>query len=428
MILRGKYIAPVDGPILENGWVEIRGGFIADTGAWRAGCAPGRDVTDLGEVLLLPGFVNAHTHLELSRLAGEVPPGPELIDWLEGVVTRTISPPPDDEAVRAAVRAGVAQSLAAGVSTVGDITRHPQVVRPVLARSALGGVSFGEVVAIGRRRGLLEARLSAAVGGGAPSSGAGSEAAPTEPHTFVVGVSPHAPYTVEPDGLRRCAQCAAAAGLPLTIHLLESPHEEEFTREGTGPLRDYLMRLGVWDDGVPAGGADPIEVCDRAGVLGPRTIAAHVNYVTDAQIARLAATGTHVAYCPRTHAAFGHPPHRYRDMLAAGINVCCGTDSLASNPSLSMLDELRFIHARGDGLPPAGLLRLGTLAGAAALGMRSRAGSITAGKWANLTAVPLAGQGPRDPLENVLESGHAPCWVMSGGVIRVGGGDSDHSR
>ncbi len=423
MILRAKYIAPVDGPVIEDGFVATEGGRVVDVGRWGSSDAAGGGVTDLGEVVLTPGLVNAHTHLELSYLHGRVPPGDDLIDWLRRVFELAVQSPVDDAAVVASVRDGVAASLAAGVTFVGDISRRPGVVRPVLTDSRLSGVSFGEVVSIGTRRGLLEERLNAACAAGAEAlagRGGGGSDASFSPPRWTIGVSPHAPYTVEVDALRECGRRARAHELPLCIHLLESPHEEAFTRDAAGPFREYLQQLGVWDDGVPSGGGDPIEVCERAGLLGPRTIAAHVNYVTDAQLARLAATGTHVAYCPRTHAAFGHAPHRCREMRAAGVNVCIGTDSLASNPSLSVMDELRFLHGRGAGLSPSELLRLGTGSGATALGAEMTRGWIRSGASADMVAWPLDPRGSSDPLENVFESEVGPCGVMAQGVRAFG--------
>ena len=145
------------------------------------------------------------------------------------------------------------------------------------------------------------------------------------------------------------------------------------------------------------------------GVLGPQTVLAHANYVSDSDIALIAASGASVAYCPRTHAAFGHPPHRFRDMLRAGVNVCLGTDSLASNPSLSILDELRLLQSKCHDVAPEDLLALGTLRGACALGFSHAVGSLTPGKSADFAVIPLPATAPT--WDETLNSRNAPAAV-----------------
>lgn len=387
MILKARFVAPVDQPVIENGAVVTRDGLIIEVG--RARDLADRTAVDFGDAAICPGFVNAHTHLELTHLASRVPPTPDFIDWLRCLYREAIAYPPTRESVELSISEGIKQSLAAGVTTVGDITRHPQWTRPVMANSMLGGVSFGEVIAIGTRRTKLTERLDAAA------------SRDCENDRVRIGISPHAPYTVEPDGLRKCASLNQLIGTNkqqvgaehppyrICIHAAETLAEAEFTLSRSGPFADYLCELNLWDDEIPMSGCGPIELLHRTDLLNPSTLIAHANYVSDDDIVLMARSGASVAYCPRTHHAFGHPPHRFRDMLAAGINVSIGTDSLASNPSLSVLDELRFLHQRFPDLQPETLLQLGTICGARALGLASKAGTITPGKWANIVAIPL---------------------------------------
>jgi len=312
------------------------------------------------------------------------------------------SNPPSKPSVQAAVRDGISQSLRAGVSSVGDITRFPEWTREVLAASRMTGVSFGEVIAIGSRRAMLESRLEAAIDG---------RYATTDMRT---GVSPHAPYTVEPNAMRTCAERAHGAGVPLCIHLAETREEQTFTARRDGPFVDYLRTLGVWDDEIPVWGLDPVSLAREVGLLSARTVIAHANYVSDDDIANLASSGASVAYCPRTHAAFGHEPHRFRDMLAARVNVCVGTDSLASNPSLSVLDELRFLHSEHPDVSPETLLRMGTINGAVALGCADAIGSLRAGSRADLAVIALSGTSSPDWAE-MFRSGDAPMAVYVAG-------------
>ncbi len=403
MILKSRYIVPVDAGVIEDGGVVIKEGRIVAVGrSPDLDEAKGNGAIDYGDAVICPGFVNAHTHLELSLLAGLVPPSSDFIDWLLRLAARLSSGQFGRDQAQHAVRTGIAQSLSAGVTTVGDITRTPQWTREVLAESPLGGVSFGEVIAIGKRRAKLEQRLDAAV-------------ASTQTESLRSGISPHAPYSVEPDAMRACAIRARELNARLCIHLAESADEEPFTRSAKGRFADVLRDIGVWDRRVPASGCGPVELAVRTGVLGPRTVIAHANYISDEDISRIAATGASVAYCPRTHQAFGHPPHRFREMLAAGINVCVATDSLASNPSLSILDELRFVREHHRDPAADQLIDMGTLRGARALGLDSEVGSITPGKRADLCVMPLDDTSSSARWDAILESWRDPLAVYVSG-------------
>ena len=398
--IQARFVVPINGPVIENGAVVIRGDRIADVCPVRE--APTENRVDYGDAVILPGFVNAHTHLELTHLAGRVPPSTNFTDWLSRLMDAARDQPPNCENVQSAVRDGIAQSLRAGVTTVGDISRFPDWTRPVLASSPLSSVSFGEVVAIGTRRELLEERLSAAL----------DQRYATD--RLDIGVSPHAPYTVEPVGLKECALRARRENAPICIHVAETSEEEQFTLNGSGAFADYLKSLDTWDDSIPISGVRPIELLAGVGLLTRRTLLAHANYVSDRDIEAIAASGASVAFCPRTHHAFGHKPHRFREMLAAGINVCIGTDSLASNPSLSILDELRSLHRTHPDVPVETVLAMGTLNGNVALGRSGATGSLRAGSIADLAVIGLDG-GAKTAWTEVLTGESTPLAVWVGG-------------
>jgi len=401
MILRARHVLAAPDGLIDNGALRIHEGRIAEVGP-AAGLA-GEPVTDLGDGLLLPGLVNAHTHLELTHLAGRLPPRGNFADWVGRLVDALQADGDRPDVVRQAVAGGRAACLAQGTTVVGDISRLPNITRPELAGGPLRVLSFGEVIAFGRLRHRLAERLEAAVNGGARSE------------FLEVGVSPHAPYTLEPDGLRTCVGRAVACGLRLCMHLAESREEAAFTERLSGPIREYFERHGLWDGQVPRPGLSPIEYAAATGVLGPDTLLAHVNYAGERDIRRLAGAGAHVVYCPRTHQAFGHQPHPFRSMLDAGVNVCLGTDSLASNPSLSVLDELRFLRSVHPDLPGRLLLDMATIRGARALGLERLLGSISVGKQADLVFVPLAERSADDPLEQLLSGPAYPSAVWVGG-------------
>ncbi len=409
MMLKGRFVVPVDGPVIENGAVIVRNGRIEAVGP--ATSLHDKPVIDYGDAVICPGFVNAHTHLDLTPLAGRVPPSADFADWLCRLMDNLAAAPPTRERSQQAMLSGIEQSVSAGVTMVGDVTRAPQWTREVLAESTLRGVSFGEVIAIGKRRDMLEERLAAAA------------SLEHQTERLRTGISPHAPYTVEPDAMRACADRARTLRAPLSIHLAETVDEERFTRSRDGRLVTYLQELGVWDERIPVSGCGPVELASKTGLLTERTIVAHANYVTDSDITRIADSGASVAYCPRTHDAFGHRPHRFRDMIAAGINVCVGTDSLASNPSLSILDELRFLRERHPDMPGGELIAMGTIRGARALGFERVAGSITVGMFADLVVVPLDSSEAHRGWEQILESARPPVATYVDGVLQAGAND-----
>ncbi|MFQ5461053.1 MAG: amidohydrolase family protein [Phycisphaerae bacterium] len=402
MIVRARFIVSGAGDVIDNGFIRMTNGLIHEIGHNR----PHRADVDYGDAVLIPGFVNAHTHLELSGLCGEIIPRAGFVDWLEQLVAviRANKSWPDE--IPTVIARGIRESIAAGVTTLGDITREPDRTRPLLAASPIRTVSFGEVITIGIQRDALEERIGCAI----------DRKSATD--RCIIGISPHAPYTVEPDAMRACAAQAAVADIPLAVHLAETPEEECFTQDRSGPFVAYLKGLGVWDDAIPVAGMTPIELAAATGLLTPRTVVAHANYVSDNDIAALAQSGAAIAYCPRTHAAFQHAPHRFLDMQSAGINVCIATDSLASNPSLSVLDELRFLHDQHPHLPASALLAMGTLNGARALGLERVIGTLVPAKAADCAVIALPAGGSPKTWEAIFETPARPAAVYLAGELQ----------
>jgi cytosine/adenosine deaminase-related metal-dependent hydrolase len=220
------------------------------------------------------------------------------------------------------------------------------------------------------------------------------------------GLSPHAPYSTS-DWLY---YKAASSRLPLSTHLAEMPEELRLLKHRDGPLREFLEDLDAWDDGWEPIGPRPADYVRRGELRNADWLIAHGTYFDPSEFWQLrpeAAPNGHrvaVAFCPRTHARFGHAPHPYRALLERGVIVCLGTDSLASSPSLSILDEIRFMHRRDDSLSGELLLTMATLFGAWALRAETTTGSLRAGKSADLAVIPLPDHSDRDPHRLILES------------------------
>ena len=351
---------------------------------------PDATVHDLGDVLILPGLVNAHVHLELSNHKHGVAPA-SFIDWLMDLMGQSLD-------AAAGVRAGVAECLQFGVTTVGDISRQCQITRPILAAGPLRVVSFGEVQAMAQRRTLLDERFAAATD------------VSDENKLLRVGISPHAPYSIEPAGYRKCLEFARQTSRPIATHLAETPEEREFLANHTGAFARLWESLRAWDDQVPTFTGGPIRYAQWLGLLDGPTLLAHVNECDDDELGILAAGKASVVYCPRTHAYFDRKPHRWREMMSAGIIVAVGTDSRASSPDLNLLDDLRFLHR---GSPEAGadtLLAMGTRNAAHAIGMGGAVGELIPGAFADFGV-----WGVRDFI-GLLESEARPSAVWIGGA------------
>lgn len=195
-------------------------------------------------------------------------------------------------------------------------------------------------------------------------------------------------------------------------HLAETAEEADFLRDHSGPLRSIWRAVGGFDEEVPTFDGGPIRFAASLGLLDyEKTLLAHVNYCDDAELAILAKGVASVVYCPRTHAYFGHPPHRWREMLAAGVNVAVGTDSLASSPSLDLMDDLRLLRKIAPEVPAADLWAMATRRGAAALGLTD-CGTLTVGKRADAVAFDVSSG---DPLAEALDGEAAGRRVWVGG-------------
>ncbi len=382
--LRARWVFPVDAPPLEDGRVTVDDQRIAKVGE----TTDAAEVVDLGDAALLPGLVNAHTHLEFSALEQPLgQAGMPLPDWIRLVITYRSEAA---DAVETRLARGWQECLAAGVTTVGEIATTPWP-RTENEANACRGVLFRELIGlssarVGQSLDMARDHLAAAPGGWRP------------------GLSPHAPYTVRPDLLEQAVQLANAAGAAVAMHVAESREELQLLQEAGGPFRTLLDDLGAWDAAAIPQGVRPwnyLQALSRAR----RSLVIHGNYLQEDEIALLARRrrSMSVVYCPRTHAYFQHHRYPLAKLLAAGARVALGTDSRASNPDLSLLEEMRFA-ARRHNPPLAHVLRTGTLAGAEALGLADEAGSITPGKPANLCVIALPGREERDPHALLFDS------------------------
>jgi len=395
----------MDQPIIADGAVLVQSGVIVAIGTAREILDSHRDpeVINLGDAVLLPGLVNAHTHLELSNCVAGEDPGGSFSDWILSVRARMkLNESDPASTIIPATQSGIDQCLKFGVTCVGDISNFVTLTRGVLKESPLRAVSFGEVLGLGKLRSRLEERLAAAIDTSQTTN------------RLTIGITPHAPYTVDLEGYQKCIAAAHNHHLPLATHLAETPDETEFLVSHQGPFRELWDKLGLWQEPVKTYHDSPLRFADAVGLLRFPSVLAHVNYCSDDELDLLAKGRASVVYCPRTHRYFRHQPHRWREMLEREINVAIGTDSCASSPDLNLVDDLRLMHRNVPEFPCERLWQLATVGGARALGLDHQIGTITAGKHADLAAFQV---NEDQPLREVLEGDKTPIAVWCDGEL-----------
>jgi cytosine/adenosine deaminase-related metal-dependent hydrolase len=378
------WVLPVDGPPLRDAFVAWEDGRIVEVG-------PGRADRHFDDALILPGLVNAHSHIEYAVYAG-FGDGETFGGWLATHISRKRAL--DREAMVAIARLGAAELLAAGVTTTADYS-FSGAAAPAVAELGLRAIVYLEVF------------------GSDPDEAArrfeGLRAEIDENALLRVGISPHAPYTCSAEVYHYCL----SLGIPVGTHLAESDGENEWLLHGAGPLavaRDVLV--------APTGRR---AVSTLEDVLCPELLSAHCVAVEEDEVALLAAADVPVAHCPRSNAYLGCGVAPLASMLAAGIRIGLGTDSPASTPSLDPWDELRAAVAgararerRPDALSSTEALGLATLGAARALGLEGEIGSLTPGKRADLAVVSVA-RSAYDPVEDpsvAAVNGTRPDFVL----------------
>jgi cytosine/adenosine deaminase-related metal-dependent hydrolase len=410
---RASWIVPISEPPFRDGWVAVDRGRVAALG--RPG-SPHPDVTadlDLGEVALMPGLVNAHTHLELSYLRGVVPPADDFVTWVRGLL-RVRRPPGEAAApeILDAIDRGIEESIASGSALVGDISNTLASVDR-LGGSALAAVVFHELVRFREadpERFVEQARRSI------------ERRAATD--VVRIGLAPHAPYSVAPrifEGLGRVLERQPL--MRSSVHLAESAAEVRFLARGDGPWRTLLEDLGAFDPAWVAPGVGVVRYLDERGFLGGRVLAVHGVHLTDEDLARLAGLGVTLVTCPRSNQYTGAGTPPVERFYAAGVRVAVGTDSLTSAPDLSVFAELAELRRLTASVPARALLDSATRQGARGLGFEREFGTLEPGRRARLLAVRVP-PGVVD-VEEYLVSGIATDQLMWVGGRQV---ESDRAR
>ena len=381
MILRARTILPVSRPPIENGAVLISGNQIRAVRPW-PDLRPDADekILDLGEVILLPGLVNAHCHLDYTDMAGQLPPPKKFTDWIASITAAKTAWSYSDYA-RSWLH-GAHMLLKNGATTVADIEAMPDLLPEVWDATPLRVFSFFEMTGIRARRHPKEI-LREAVGKIDSLTHARCRAL----------LSPHAPYSTLPELLKLTAAVARKRKWRVTTHVAESDQEFEMFMTASGAMHDWLKRNER--DNSDCGLGSPVAHLARHRLLGENLLAIHVNYLARGDARLLGKHRVHVIHCPRSHDYFRHPAFHRRRLANAGVNICLGTDSLATvrktgrqKLELDMFAEIRALASKDRTISPEEILRMATVAGARALGLAGQIGELSENAAADLIAIP----------------------------------------
>lgn len=407
--LRCRWLVPQTRSPLQAGWVRVERGLITGIGR-RSPPGPAAEQIELEDAIILPGLVNAHTHLEFSDVAAPLDTAGGLPGWISRLVAHrrlVASSGLQSETISRAIDRGLAESAAAGVTRIGEIASH--------APPTPHGPRGPAVRVFREALGLRPASMAAA------TTAVGSDLDRLARAGRPAGISPHAPYSVAAPLGRWLIAAACRRGLPVAMHLCESLDEEEFLASGSGAFRELLERLGAWDSANPSAFLSPAE---WIGLLARarRGIVVHATHIgrDPRALARLArhADRLAVVVCPRTTQLLSATLPPVRLLSAAGIRVAIGTDSRASNPDLSVLAECRTLVDAGL-VSPEESLRMATINGAWALAAEQRAGRIAVGRPADLVVLRPAAPAA-DPCAAAVEPGTRVAATLRRGRLLFG--------
>ncbi len=372
---RAKWLLPISRPPIQNGWIAVTNDRVVAIGS--AHQSPPSKALNLGDVAILPALVNAHTHLEFSSLTQPIGyPGIKLHDWIGEVVRARQANQANPSDIAATIQRGIWLSHAAGVGLVGDIATTPMPSFASADDCDCQVISMAEVLGLNPSR--SQAKLSQAKHHISQFK---------TDRQFHTGISPHAPYSTPLSIVQQCVQIANEHRLPLAMHVAESDEERQLIEQGDGPLAETLKQIQAYSPELFPWGHDATLELLKQLVQAPQTLIVHGNHLLDHEVDFLAKhPNVTVVYCPRTHAFFEHPPHPVLKLLNRNIRVALGTDSLASNPDLSIWKELQWLLSHRQDIPWHAVLEMATINAADAFA-RPDLGRLEIGACAKLLTI-----------------------------------------
>jgi cytosine/adenosine deaminase-related metal-dependent hydrolase len=408
MIIRARIVVTMHGAPIENGAVAVSGNRIVDVGRFEdIKTRNAGNTVDLGEQALLPGLINAHCHLDYTCLRGKIAPQKSFTDWVRAINAAKSQLSSKD--YLSSTNDGFEEAKRFGTTAIANLTSFPELIPQV--QPPIRTCWFAELIDIRapeRANELVDSAI---------------ESLDKVRLTFVLseteggatwGLAPHALFTASKDLFRRCEEVAQNANVLLTTHLAESREEMEMFRGASGPLYEFMKSIGrPMDD---CGNETPLGLFLGAsgGRALPNWIVAHLNELIESDFELLEGSNSkfHVVHCPRSHKYFGHSPFAFDRLRSLRFNVCLGTDSLASNESLSLFAEMRAFQKEFRSVSPEEILRMVTVNPARALRCENALGQIRPGLEADLIAVPCSGS--TDICEQIIAFDAAVDWMFVG--------------
>jgi aminodeoxyfutalosine deaminase len=443
MIIRARTVVTMDRAPIRNGAIAVLGDRIVDVGTFAEIKAGNADNSlDLGEQALLPGLINTHCHLDYTCLRGRIPPQKPFTDWIRAINAEKSALSPTN--YLASINDGFAEAKRFGTTAIANLTAFPELISQV--QPPIRTWWFPELIDVRtprRANELVDAAIEGLRSSLECADPSGSTtgrirrgelskrsrrrgiAALQKPQW---GLAPHALFTASKDLFLRCEEIAQREHILLTTHLAESREEMEMFRDGSGPLYEFIKSIGRPTD--DCGRKTPLEnflnLIGRGGSPNrPRTIevnrpypfwiVAHLNELTgnDFDLLERSNSKFHVVHCPRSHSYFGHSPFAFERLRTLGFNICLGTDSLASNESLSLFDEMRAFQKNFPQISAEEILKTITVNPARALRCEKALGQIRPGFGADLIAVPCSGS--TDIFEQIIAFDGPVKFIMMSG-------------
>jgi cytosine/adenosine deaminase-related metal-dependent hydrolase len=376
IVHRAAWVLPIAGPPIRDGWVAVDGDRIAACGGGEPPAGPAAPPPfDGNPLVIMPALVNAHTHLELSYLQGQVPPASWFGEWMQKLVeVRRGYTNPFAPEILERIRAAIQEARRFGTGVIGDISNTLATV-PALGEAGMPAHVFHEVLGFN----LADPAAHVSAARQRVDALAGMDA------SVRLSIAPHAPYSVSPALFASISKEVAACRS--SVHLGESPEEVAFLADGGGPIRGALEAIGAWNPDWTAPECGPVEYVDRFGLLSDRLLVVHGVRLSGDELARLAAAGATLVTCPRSNRWVGAGDPPVERFYGSGVRVAIGTDSLASVETLSVFAEMAAIRRLSAAIPARAIVASATINGAEALGFGSDFGTIEPGKRAALLGV-----------------------------------------
>jgi aminodeoxyfutalosine deaminase len=415
MIVRACTVVTMDGAPIDNGAVAVSGNRIVDVGRFdEIKTRNTGETVDLGEQLLLPGLINAHCHLDYTCLRQKIPPQQSFTDWIRAINAEKSELSPKDYVT--SINQGFHEAKRFGTTAIANLTTFPELICQV--HSPIRTCWFAELIDVRARDRANEFVDSAIEALKSSSECADTTALSKRRHVAALqtppwGLAPHALFTASSNLFRRCEEVAQREDILLTTHLAESCEEMEMFRDASGPLYEFLKSIGRPMDDCDS--KTPLEVF--LGAVGDRALSrwiiAHLNEVTQSDFVLLEGSYSkfHVVHCPRSHRYFSHRPFPFDRLRSLGFNICLGTDSLASNETLSLFAEMRAFRKHFPGVSAEEILQMATVNPARALRSENALGRIRAGFGADLIAIPRSSS--TDVFEQIIAYEHHVNWVIT---------------